>query len=254
MYPYIEVFNAKIPTYTLCAGLGLIVSSTLVCCFLMQKQMLTKYISVVFWSLLGLFIGAKLFGVASRVLNDLYNGGSFDLLECLDSGIVYYGGLIGFIITIKLLCVKNKLRFDELSGIVAFCIPLFHFFGRLGCFFGGCCYGKVSTGLLSIPYRIGFDGRWKSRYPTQLFEAGFELVVFGVIVYCYIKNKCDKNKLLDAYLLCYATFRFINEFFRGDELRGVFGFISFSQVISILVVIYICLKYYSKGMVKDEKS
>jgi phosphatidylglycerol:prolipoprotein diacylglycerol transferase len=29
--------------------------------------------------------------------------------------------------------------------IVTLTIPLFHFFGRIGCFLGGCCFGVESS-------------------------------------------------------------------------------------------------------------
>ena len=45
-------------------------------------------------------------------------------------------------------------------------------------------------------------------------------------------KECD-NQILVWYLLLYSIWRFIIEFWRGDDVRGVFGWISFSQIICI---------------------
>ena len=60
-------------------------------------------------------------------------------------------------------------------------------------------------------------------------------------------------KLLDMYLLAYAIFRFTIEIWRGDEIRGKFGVISFSQIISILVISYMILKIIIRRRCEREK-
>ena len=47
------------------------------------------------------------------------------------------------------------------------------------------------------------------------------------------------NRVLRLYLALYAVFRFVLEFFRGDDVRGILGGLSVSQWISI--VILLCL-------------
>ena len=46
------------------------------------------------------------------------------------------------------------------------------------------------------------------------------------------------------YLMCYAVFRFFIEFFRGDKVRGGIGALSFSQIVSILILIGLAIWLY----------
>nr|WP_325305722.1 hypothetical protein [uncultured Oscillibacter sp.] len=43
-----------------------------------------------------------------------------------------------------------------------------------------------------------------------------------------------------------ACFRFVIEFFRGDEIRGIFFGLSTSQWISFMIVLYYTKKHFSK--------
>ena len=56
---------------------------------------------------------------------------------------------------------------------------------------------------------------------------------------------------MQAYLVLYAIFRFIIEFFRGDEVRGQFLGIYFSQwqsIIFVLGAIALFIVYKKKGI------
>lgn len=98
---------------------------------------------------------------------------------------------------------------------------------------GGCCYG--------IPCKYGFvmkESPNVTRFPVQLVEAGFEILIF-LLLLCLEKH--NKKQLLNCYLLLYAPVRFVLEYFRGDEIRGVWGFISTSQIISLLLVLIVII-------------
>lgn len=61
-------------------------------------------------------------------------------------GMVFYGGFIGGVIGILIYCrfINKKLNKDNFLDIYAVITPLFHVFGRIGCFLGGCCFGVES--------------------------------------------------------------------------------------------------------------
>ena len=56
------------------------------------------------------------------------------------------------------------------------------------------------------------------RIPVQLIEAIFLL---SMTLFLLILEKKGKGNIFEIYLIGYATFRFIIEFWRGDELRGI---------------------------------
>ena len=160
----------------------------------------------------------------------------------LNGGFVFYGGLFGALFAAKIFAKRSKYDEKAIFRIVTPAIPLFHGFGRIGCLFAGCCYGKE----LAEPIKL-FSAVHINRIPTQAFEAVFEFIMFFAILEIEKRRK-DWN-MLKFYLLSYAVFRFANEFFRGDEIRGVF-LLSTSQWISAAIIMY----YFFKGGAIDGKA
>lgn len=247
MYPKIHIWNSDIPTYSICVIVGITVSIFLLNHLLLERLILRKYIGAYLISCVGLLIGAKCFGFLSKLLGTYDSTGIWEWKgSFLHSGIVYLGGLLGYLGTLRILCCFKGRNWNEISNITAVIIPLFHVFGRIGCFFGGCCYGAESNSLIAIPYRIVLeDGQWVNRIPVQLMESIVELCLF-VLCYYWYKKKIKKEKewnsqMLSWYLLLYSIWRFIIEFWRDDDVRGVFGCISFSQIISVLMFVG-CIK------------
>ena len=107
--------------------------------------------------------------------------------------------------------------------------PLFHGFGRIGCFMAGCCYGVK----LATPAEL-FGIFTLDRLPVQLIEAGFEFLLFAVLLFC--EKKQAKTDTLQIYLITYAIFRFCIEFFRGDAIRGIFLGFSTAQWVSLAII------------------
>ena len=48
--------------------------------------------------------------------------------------------------------------------------------------------------------------------------------------------------LLEVYLASYAVFRFVLEFWRADDIRGIFGPFSTSQWISLAILLFLIIK------------
>ncbi len=152
-------------------------------------------------------------------------------------GITFSGGLFTGILCyfiIYLIIMKHERQnvffyFDILA--IGICVA--HAFGRLGCFFGGCCYGKTvpSGTFLSMLYPT--ESGWLTIYPTQLYESGFLFILFIVLVFFAKKNRTA------VYLIGYNVFRFFLEYLRGDD-RGAspFGALSPSQFMSIIMLIW----------------
>ena len=120
--------------------------------------------------------------------------------------------------------------------IMAITTCLVHVFGRLGCFMAGCCHGSPTDSFLAVTFYdpVCFaDPKGVALHPTQLYEAGFILMVMGVLLYLRDRKSFD-GQLFLLYLMLYAVGRFAIEFFRGDSGRGfVFGnTLSHSQFIA----------------------
>ena len=188
-------------------------------------------------SLVPLYLGAKLFGVLSLMTYRLKLGLPVDLPSLVaDSGIVFYGGLLFFLLS-AYLSIRRFVLFKRASswGLVALIVPLFHGFARIGCYFGHCCYGAVMEGT----FFAHFD---QHRLPVQLIESGFNFLLFVVLLLLYYYKKSSRGKLVRVYLWAYASFRFLIEFFRADAVRGGIGPLSFSQWVSLCILLGLTLR------------
>lgn len=164
------------------------------------------------------------------------------------AGISFYGGLIGAVICLYVLLKfsKQKTQYSMSEWYNLLTLPLitFHFFGRLGCFFGGCCYGKSTTGFLGVLFpdnpAHGIFHNGEKCYPTQLFEALALIIIF--IITLIAQNK------FEIYLLLYSVSRFIIEIFRGDNRGYIIELLSPAQLISIIIFLIVIIRnIYRKG-------
>lgn len=153
----------------------------------------------------------------------------------LGSGMTFIGGLIGgvacFLAIYFIFRKKYTTRLYEVISLLPCSILIAHAFGRIGCFFAGCCYGKETDSFLGVQ----FPDLPHPVHPTQLYEAAFLFVLFAVSVYLILKKDFKHN--LSLYLIAYGVFRFLIEYVRGDDRGALVGFVSPSQFWSILMVV-----------------
>lgn len=229
-----------ISSYLVMALIGCACSITMYL-FLQFKRNITikKSMAVIAVALMGSLLGAKILGIIVNILNALIHKKRIVKETFINSGIVYYGGLFGLLLFFRIgLKLISKEKMSEYRDILAVIIPIFHFFGRIGCFFSGCCYGKITNSNISVIYTNKIDNTivTASRIPTQLIEAGLNFVLFLCILICFLKNMF-KEHLLYLYFISYGIVRFCIEFYRGDEYRGIYGVLSISQYISIVLIV-----------------
>ena len=150
-------------------------------------------------------------------------------------GLMFYGGLILAIAVFFVWCLVKRENVLKMADLLCTVIPLGHAFGRLGCFFYGCCYGRDSDAWCAVTFPIGSPSWYEherqlvSVLPTQLFEAAALLALFAFL---YVLYRRGRRYTAGAYLVGYAVIRFGMEFLRGDP-RAAVGPLSISQTISI---------------------
>lgn len=249
MDTFVQFLWDHILTYSVMAAIGIVaVFGTALLLCMHREQNWVRQLFLMIASLLGLLGGAKLFGAISYATFLYESGEPVTLVRCFtESGIVFYGGLLGYFLTFwilsKFLLPRRRLGRD----IVAVTAPLFHAIARIGCYLGRdynefgevvwhpCCYG------IRLPDSAFCSHFWDNRLPVQLFESAFNFLLFTVLLILFLREKKDerRGRMVYLYLFSYAVFRFIIEFFRGDAVRGGFGPLSFSQVVSILIVVWL---------------
>lgn len=242
MFPFIRLGAFEISTFSLMICVGVIAFIFCVLYLIEKKENTDR--KTTNRILLVSFIGLALMYIFAFFFNSLFH--SIEKGEWVWGGITWLGGVIGaFPITIWLLhkyCPRIKGNALFYFNLLLPAIVLGHAFGRVGCFLGGCCYGKETTSFLGVQ----FPHLTHVVYPTQLFEAVFELALFAVMMILYKRLKAH---FLETYCFSYGVFRFLLEFMRGDDRGGTGFFLSPSQVMSIILIVCgVLLLLYHRGI------
>ncbi len=252
MFPGFTLFGKYISSYMLTSLAGIFTACPLA--ISRYKKRGGNDISMIFvflFGAIGCAVGMHLlYGITNiQHWSRLFSAGSFqefwDAAIFIFGGSVFYGGLIGGLFA-GYLCMKHqKLDYGLTSDCTAPSIALFHAFGRIGCFLGGCCYGVEWEHGITFHNALVESANGVPRVPVQLFEAGLEFALFGLLSLMLAKGWL-KNRLLAVYLLIYPVGRFALEFLRGDDYRGFLFGLSTSQLISIGVfaaaVVFLVMK------------
>ncbi|MCR4850951.1 MAG: prolipoprotein diacylglyceryl transferase [Lachnospiraceae bacterium] len=250
MYPYIVISESiRIPTY----GVMFFIGYAGAVCIAMRSALFYRVnkwdvIYSAVYMILGIGVGAKLMYFVSKVPRIFLHFDAFvklwrlDIMSALNylfGGLTFYGGLIGAATGLIVYCRIYQVDIGGLSKLMIPYIPFVHMFGRIGCFFAGCCYGIPYKGPLAVhfPYNeIEPKLSEVSRFPVQLLEAGGNLVLFIILFVYRRKGRPSGKTLFGLYLLLYGVMRFFIELLRDDLDRGQYKLFSTSQIISVIVV------------------
>ena len=204
------------------------------------------------WSLLGLMLGARIF--ATHVYEPTWRYWQKPWLifwpfsEAREwtglQGMSYHGGFIGCFLGAFLWTKQHKQDFFAWADTAAAGIPLGYTFGRIGNFFNGELYGRITAspiGMIfpSVPLHDCFPVKeeWVRefaakagvaiqegaqyvnlpRHPSQLYEALFEGVLLWVVVWLVRNKKPFNGFLFCFYTIGYGFVRFFIEYFRQPD-------------------------------------
>jgi phosphatidylglycerol---prolipoprotein diacylglyceryl transferase len=180
--------------------------------------------SVSVGALLGALIGAKLLVIIQHIDVLGQDWRLFGLLVLQGKTIV--GALLGGLIGVELTKKWIGLRRSTGDGFV-FSVLWGTAIGRVGCFLTGLSdrtYG-IATAL---PWGIDF-GDGIARHPTQLYEVGFLIMLFGMLWRCagtvsllHSPAPLREGDLFKIYMIAYLGFRFLIDFIK-PEFRPILG-------------------------------
>ncbi|MFC1501254.1 prolipoprotein diacylglyceryl transferase [Elusimicrobiota bacterium] len=234
-----------IHTYGFILALGIFMGLQYILFKAKQNSISSNFmLDLVLFSVIDGLIGARLVYV---VVNwGLYSNNIINTLKIWDGGLVFYGGLIfGGITGFTYTHLKKPKEIWLIADIFAPALAIGHFFGRIGCFFAGCCYGKECN----LSWAVKFINPQSLAplnvllHPTQLYEALGNLIIIMCLI-IYDKRKMFQGSVFAAYLFMYGFLRFIIEFFRGDDRGEIFLGLSLGQGISLLVIIFAIMLWH----------
>lgn len=162
-------------------------------------------------------------------------------------GLTYYGGLIAA--AAYGLWFLHKEKFPMLKGadVASLGIALGLFFGRMGCFLGGCCFGLPTEGPFGVSFPAwspASEAQHKAGllatagmaslpvHPTQLYEAAGNLTITALLMFVIHPRKRFDGQVFCSFLALYSFLRFGVEYLRADDRGALLG-LSTSQLISL---------------------
>jgi len=224
----------QVQSYSFFVTMGFVVAIALYYFNVRNKTVGSNGLYIALAAAIGGILGSKIPIWIVSIPEILANPGRMDLLL---SGRTIVGGLIGGALGVYL--TKRRLHITQRLGnylVPSLCIGIF--FGRIGCYLAGCCYG-VAT---SLPWGADF-GDHIARNPTQLYEA---LFVFLLFVYAQVmKDRYEPGELFRRFMIWYFGWRFAIEFIRVNP-TAVLG-LTYYQLVALGVVIF----YVFKNVLRD---
>ncbi len=214
-----------------------------------QKTTEDDLFSFIFTGILFLVIGARIFSTLIYDTSGLYKQKPWLIFWPFDSagkftglaGMSYHGGFIGGLLGMIIWCKKKKRSIIKWVDAMSCGVPLGYTFGRIGNFFNGELYGRITT----KPWGIVFPGAerfsaklpWVQdfaakigmelpasglvnlpRHPSQLYEALFEGIILWLIIWFFRKHKKFDGMLTAIYTGGYGLFRFFIEYLREPDV------------------------------------
>lgn len=194
-------------------------------------QLSSLYTYLIFGLLAGARLGYVLFYNLSFYLTS-----PLDIFAVWQGGLSFHGGLIGSILAGLFFCNKNKWNPWMVADLIMVTAPVGLGLGRIGNFINGELYGRISD----VPWAMVFpDAGGHPRHPSQLYEFLLEGVVLFILLWTLKNRKFPYGFISAFFLIGYAAFRFLVEFFREPDVQlgFVLGPFTMGQVLSIAMML-----------------
>jgi len=212
-----------------------------------QLHLNEKFIDIIIVSIVSGIIGGRFLEIISSCA---YYSHWTDWFALWEGGFSALGSILGVIIITPVYLKKNKLAVLPICDLVSIYAPLFQSIARFGCLFAGCCHGIPTTHILNIiytnkesiaPYNIPL-------HPTQIYSSFFLFIIFLYMFFIAQHHVKYSGQLFLTYLLLASIERFIIDFWRADRIIVFNSFLSFHQIIALIIFVVvinmICIKNY----------
>ncbi len=203
-----------------------------------------RIMDAAFYTVLVSLAGAKLALLAGNF--SYYTSYPRELLSLARSGGVFQGGLFFGVIFALWYFRRKKIPTWPTADIVGAALALGHGFGRIGCFFAGCCYGRACD----LPWGVAFHDKYAHDltgipldtvlHPVQLYESALNFLNF-VVLYLALKRKTFAGQVFGLYMINYSVIRFIMEYFRGDHSERAYLIQGGSPLLSLTMPQGFCI-------------
>ena len=193
---------------------------------------------LVVWLVLAAIPGARLYYVLFEW--EQYQQNPIDMIAIWKGGIAIHGAIIGGAIAALIFARLNKTSFWQLADLVAPSLILGQAIGRWGNFFNSEAFGSPTD----LPWKLYIPPERRPQelvnfdyfHPTFLYESLWNLMVFGLLIFLFLRGLRGRPKLRSGtlflvYMVAYSSGRIWIEALRTDSL--MLGPLPIAQLVSL---------------------
>ena len=146
-----------------------------------------------------------------------YAANPISALYIWEGGLAIYGGVLGAIAGVAVLCRVKKIKVTALLDMVLLGFLIGQSIGRWGNFFNREAFGAPTDSFFRMGLYNRVTGNWEYYHPTFLYESVWNLTGFVLLHFLSKKRRYDGQVAL-GYALWYGLGRCIIEGLRMDSL------------------------------------
>lgn len=188
--------------------------------------------------LLGGLLGARLFYVFFHAGE--FAGAPLEVLRVWRGGLMWQGGLLGGVLAGVVYFRRKKIPLGAAADLLAPGVALGQAFGRIGCFFAGCCYGAVCRWPWAVTFHApdSLAPRGVPLHPTQLYDAAANFFIAAALWFWGRRPGFagGRGRLAFGYLALASAARLGMEAFR-DDARGLLGPFNATTVLAVVLLL-----------------
>ena len=184
-------------------------------------------------ALIGAFVGARILYWVAEGWRDPV---SLDLAARWAAGKSVLGALMGGYVGVEV--AKKALGYRAATGDwFAVMVPFGIAWGRVGCWFNGCCLGQPMS---REHWWTMMDVQGVPRWPAVPLEFAFNLIA-GLVLIAMRRGRVFPGNLFHVYLMAYGVFRVAHEFVRNTP--RVIGPLSGYAVAAVLLIVLGAIRF-----------
>lgn len=163
-----------------------------------------------------------------------YAGNPISVLYIWEGGIAIYGGVLGAILGMYVMCRVKKVRFSTTLDLILLAFLIGQSIGRWGNFVNREAFGAATDAVTRMGLFNTKTGSWEYYHPTFLYESVWNAAGFVLLHFLSKKRKYDGQIAL-GYAAWYGLGRSFIEGLRVDSLY--WGPFRVSQVLAAVTCV-----------------
>jgi phosphatidylglycerol:prolipoprotein diacylglycerol transferase len=153
-----------------------------------------------------------------------------EIMKVWEGGMSFHGGFLGVVVAGWWYCRRHGIPMLSAADAFALAAPPGLFLGRIANFINAELWGRPTA----LPWGVIFPGAAAqdcpgtdpgmcARHPSQLYEAGLEGLVLGLILWALVRAGALKvpGRVLGVFLLGYGLSRMFVELFRQADAQFI---------------------------------